>query len=202
MKWVLLLLLPVMMLAELTTSERDRVNYYEDLYEHDWDKFLGDSEKSRVLRFMSRANTLGLAWTAGGALMVETRAHTDRLGINYRKGKVNSLDCGVFGSNTYYYLRYEGIEKPTLMQQIEACTKLNQEEDESYKHFVTTYTTGMRFTSIQKLKGTKEYYRRLWSYYNTGNPYRYKGGYYLRMIAAVNVLQRKISKKDIISTGS
>lgn len=201
MKMLLMLVLPMLLFSvELSKQNREKVDKFKKQFITEWDYHLDDEQKDLIIKYMEKAREKDLAWSAGGALLVESRGIKDRVNINYRETKkgtrvVSSFDCGKFGSNTYYHLKDSGIKKPTLMDQINACYEFNHDNDKSYQRFLTTIDKALEYDEIQQLEGTREYWWRIWTYYNTGSYSRLKGDYYLRMIAAIETLKIRVILK-------
>ncbi len=205
MKW-LIFFIPLMVLGgSLSELDREYVDKMKAQYTEEWDYYLTDEQKRGIIEYMEKSAIYDLSWSTGAALLVESRGIKDRVNINYTtnkngKDRVSSFDCGKFGSNTYYYLKDNGVKNPTMMDQINACHDLNHDVSKSYYRFINTHRRAMEIKDIKKLKGTKEYWWRIWTFYNTGTYWRLKGMYYLRMIAAVEVLKEKVELKGGVFT--
>ena len=180
------------MLFGLSTTEQEYVDNRIEIYELEWDTFLDDQHKQKVIKSHYMGNFFDLGWTAAAVTFLESRGVKDRANANVVNNELASLDCGTMGSNTYYYLKYKGVENPTIYQQVDACYDLNHNPYKSFLHFLNVVTDAMDNRSIQKLKGSPRYWHYVWNYYNTGSSTRLKGKYYLNMIAAIKMLKKKI----------
>lgn len=189
----LLLLVTLVTLGfSLSKNDEAKVEKFERQYSLEWDKYMSQEAKDRIKEYMLRADYFDLGYTAGGVMVLESRGYKNRINFNYNDGVVTSIDCGIMGSNTYYYLKFKGIKNPTMSEQVYICSELDRDERKSFLHFLNTIDHAKNINAIKKLKGTKEYYRRIWGFYNTGNYKGYSNDYHLRMIGAIRMLKKKL----------
>ena len=199
MKHILLLLLLVNLVFGLTNKEKEYIEERMETFELEWDRLLGQEYKNAIIKNFYKGRFFDLEWTAAAVTFIESRGVKNRANANVVNNDLSSLDCGIMGSNTYYYLKYKGVEKPTLYQQVDACYELNHNPYKSFLHFLNVMTDAMESRDIKKLKGSGRYWHYVWNYYNTGSTTTLKGTYYLDIVAAIKVLKKKIDIVNDIS---
>ena len=202
MKNLILLLLLVTTSFSLTTKESEYVKEQMEIYELEWDNTLSQEYKNNIILNGYKGSFFDLGWTAAAVTFIESRGVKNRANANVGRYNVQSFDCGVMGSNTYYYLKYQGQNNINLYDQIEACHTLNHNPNKSFLHFLNVIEDAMDHKFISKLKHTNRYWHYVWNYYNTGSATKLKGKYYLKIIAVIRVLKKKIKiEEDILSIG-
>ncbi len=196
MKILLIMLLLVTTGFSLTEKELSYVKQQIEIYELEWDNTLDQEFKNNIILNGYKGSFFDLGWSAAAITFIESRGVKNRANANISRYNVQSFDCGMMGSNTYYYLKYKGYSDPTLYEQIEACHTLNHNPNKSFLHFLNVMDDAMDRRFIKRLKGTTRYWHYIWNYYNTGSPNKLKGKYYLKIIAVIRMLKTKISIRE------
>lgn len=202
MKKLMLLLLLVTTSFSLTNKEVEYIKEQMEIFELEWDNTLEQEYKNNIILNGYKGSFFDLGWTASAVTFIESRGVKNRANANVSRYNVQSFDCGMMGSNTYYYLKYKGYNNISLYEQIEACHTLNHNPNKSFLHFLNVIEDAMDNRFIKRLKGTGRYWHYIWNYYNTGSATKLKGKYYLKIIAAIRVLKKKIKiEEDVLKIG-